>query len=71
MEVQQLLLVVTHAINAKDIDELFDEAEFAPLAYEAQWRQYRLRIASTVSERQRATLFALMHRARERFGKPA
>jgi hypothetical protein len=44
---------VTLATNAKNIDELFDEAEIATLADEAQWRQYRLRIDSTVSEKQR------------------
>lgn len=57
--------------QSKEIDEKLDEAGFDRLAYEAQWRQYRVRITTELDDKQRTVLLSLMKQAREGFGKPA
>lgn len=57
--------------QSKEIDEKLDEAGFDRLAYEAQWRQYRVRITTDLDDKQRTVLLSLMKQAREGFGKPA
>jgi hypothetical protein len=52
-----------------EIDELLDEAGFETMAYEAQWRQYRLRLESILDNKQKETLISLISLAREGFGK--
>ncbi len=57
--------------QAKDVDEQLEEAGLDTLAYDKQWRQYRLRIDSELEEEQRSSLIRLIRQAREGFGKPA
>ena len=57
--------------KTKEIDEQFEEAGIETLAYDAQWRQYRVRIDSTVEGKQREVLLALAKLSRENFGKTA
>jgi hypothetical protein len=57
--------------RTKEIDEQFEEAGIETLAYDSQWRQYRVRIDSGVESRQREVLLALARQSRESFGKPA
>lgn len=54
-----------------EVDEQLDEVGLETLTYESQWRQYRLRLESSVDEKQRDTLLKLIRRARESFGKAA
>lgn len=63
------VIVTIKLPQSKEIDGLLDEAGFETLAYESQWRQYRLRIDGSVDDKQRVTLVALMRQAREGFGK--
>jgi hypothetical protein len=57
--------------QTKDFDDQFAEAGIETLAYETQWRQYRLRIESSLDEKQCELLLQLLAQAREGFGKPA
>lgn len=57
--------------KTKEIDEQLDEVGFETMAYEAQWRQYRLRLESNIEGKQRETLIKLIGQAREGFGKAA
>jgi hypothetical protein len=57
--------------QSKEVDEQLKEVGFDTLTYESQWRQYRLRIDSSVDEKQRVTLLNLIRQAREGFGKAA
>jgi hypothetical protein len=63
------LILTIKLPQSKETDQLIDEAGFETLAYDAQWRQYRLRIDSAVTDKQRETLIGLMRRSREGFGK--
>ena len=60
--------------KTKETDDRLDEAGLDTLAYESRWRQYRLRLQSSVAtvpldDEQRELLLKLMHQARESFGK--
>jgi hypothetical protein len=57
--------------KTKEFDEQFAEAGIEMLSYDAQWRQYRMRIDSDLDVRQRELLFGLIRQSRETFGKPA
>lgn len=57
--------------QSTDVDTQLEEAGIETLTYEAQWRQYRLRLDSTVDEKQREVLLNLVRQAREGFGKQA
>jgi hypothetical protein len=57
--------------QSKHVDESLDDAGFEKLAYEVQFRQYRLRLSDDVVDKQRETLTNLVRQAREGFGKPA
>jgi hypothetical protein len=57
--------------KSKEFDEQLEEAGIETLAYDSQWRQYRVRIESNLESKQREVLLALARRSREGFGKPA
>lgn len=57
--------------KTKETDELLNEAGLETLAYEAQYRQYRVRIEDSVDPSQEATLLQLIEQAREGFGRGA
>jgi hypothetical protein len=57
--------------KTKEVDEQLEEAGIETLAYDSQWRQYRVRIDSAVEGKQREVLLALAHQSRESFGKAA
>jgi hypothetical protein len=57
--------------QSSEVDAQLKEAGLDTLTYESQWRQYRLRIESSVDDKQRVTLKNLIRQAREGFGKPA
>jgi hypothetical protein len=57
--------------KTQEIDDQLSEVGFETLTYEAQWRQYRLRIEGTLDETQKGVLVKLMGQAREGFGKTA
>jgi len=57
--------------QTKEVDDQLDEAGLDTLTYESQWRQYRLRLESSVDDKQRETLLKLIRQARESFGKAA
>ena len=57
--------------QSTDVDTQLEEAGIEALTYEAQWRQYRLRLDSTVDDKQREVLLNLVRQAREGFGKQA
>ncbi len=57
--------------KTQEIDTLLEEAGVETLAYDAQFRQYRVRISPSVDDAQRQTLLVLAKQAREGFGKTA
>lgn len=52
-----------------EIDEQLTEGVFETLAYDSQWRQYRLRMEAVPEGRQREILTALVKQSREGFGR--
>jgi len=57
--------------KTKEIDEQLEEAGIETLAYDSQWRQYRVRIDSSIEGKQREVLLTLARQSRENFGKAA
>ena len=57
--------------KTQEIDEQLEEAGIETLAYDSQWRQYRVRIDSDLEGKQREILLILAHQSRDNFGKPA
>ena len=60
--------------KTQETDDQLDEAGLDTLAYESRWRQYRLRLQSSVAtlpleDTQRSLLLKLMRHARGSFGK--
>ncbi len=55
----------------KEIDEMLEESGIETLPYDAQWREYRLRIEAEPEEKQKEVLIGLFKRAREKYGKGA
>ena len=67
---EQKVIKTGHRVPAEFVmDPPLEEAGFETLTYETQWRQYRLRIDSSVADKQRDTLLKLIRQAREGFGK--
>ena len=63
-------VIVTIRLAKSDvIDQQLDDAEFDKMAYDAQWRQYRLRITDPIEGHQREVFLELAKKARESFGK--
>ena len=54
-----------------EVDESLEEAGIETLAYDSQWRQYRLRFDSVPEGKQRDAIVALAKDAREGYGKTA
>jgi hypothetical protein len=54
-----------------EFDEQLEEANIATLAYDAQWRQYRVRFDADIEGKQKDVILALLRQSREGFGKPA
>jgi DNA-binding transcriptional ArsR family regulator len=52
-----------------ETDEILEEAGLGTLTYETQWRQYRLRLDSTLDDKQREVILGLVKQASESFGK--
>lgn len=57
--------------QSNEVDEQLEEAAIETLTYESQWKQYRLRLDSTVDDKQRDVLLRLVRQARDGFGKQA
>ncbi len=57
--------------RSQEIDDQLEEAGFVTLAYETQWRQYRLRVESKLDDKQRVLLTNLIRDSQQGFGKPA
>lgn len=55
----------------EETDNILEEAGLVTLAYETQWRQYRLRIDTDINEKKREVLIRLIRQARESFGRSA
>ncbi len=54
-----------------ETDEILEESGLETLTYETQWRQYRLRLDSTLDDKQREVILGLVKQATESFGKSA
>ncbi len=52
-----------------ETDELINEAGLETLAYENQWKEYRLKIDDDLDEKQRKAILAMVKQARDNFGK--
>jgi hypothetical protein len=63
------VIMTTRLPQTKEVDEQLEEVGLETLTYESQWRQYRLRLASNVDDKQRETLLKLIRQAREALGK--
>jgi len=55
--------------KSQEMDEQLEEAGIETLAYDSQWRQYRVRIDAAVQDKQREVLLSLARLSRESFGK--
>lgn len=55
--------------KTSDLDEQLKESGYETLAYDAQWRQYRLRLETPPEGKQREILAGLVKLSRESFGK--
>ena len=55
--------------KAKEYDEQFEEAGMKMVAYDTQYRQYRIHIDSDLEGLQRALMLELIRKSRESFGK--
>lgn len=53
--------------QTKEIDDQLEQVGLETLTYEAQWRQYRLRLGSEVDDHQRDTLLKLIRQAKDGF----
>lgn len=56
--------------QSKETDALIEDVGLETLAYDSQWRQYRLRIDSDIDDNQKEQLIQIIRDAREGFGKP-
>jgi hypothetical protein len=65
------VLVTIKLPKSNEVDEQLEEVGLETLAYDSQWRQYRLRIDSPIEDKQRDVLLALAKHSRESFGKAA
>lgn len=65
------LIMAIKLTKTTEIDELIAEAGLDPLRYDAQPRQYRLRLDATLDENQKQALLTLIQQARESFGRSA
>lgn len=63
------VVVTVRLPKSEEIDERLDEAEIETMAYEVQWRQYRLRLTSSVEGIQRDVIKSLVSNARDLFAK--
>lgn len=55
--------------KSQETDDRLAEAGIETMAYEAQWRQYRVRISGPVDDLQRNTLREIVRQSREQFGR--
>lgn len=55
--------------KTEEYDQLIEDSGLDTLEYVTRWRQYRIRIESTITEEQKSTLVELVQRSRESFGK--
>jgi hypothetical protein len=55
--------------RSDEVDQQLEDAELDTLAYDSQWRQYRLRLSEMVTGPQRDVLLALVRESRESFGR--
>jgi len=55
--------------RSDEVDQQLEDAELDTLAYDSQWRQYRLRLSEMVTGSQRDVLLALVRESRESFGR--
>jgi hypothetical protein len=63
------LIMAIKLPKTKETDDLLDEAGLETLAYEAQYRQYRVRIEDAVDPAQQAALSQLIEQAKDGFGR--
>jgi hypothetical protein len=63
------LIMAIKLPKTQETDNLLEAAGLVTLAYDVQWRNYRLRIDSGVDSKKRETLIQLIHQARESFGR--
>ena len=57
--------------KTQETDDILEEAGLETLSYDAQFRQYRLRIDGALSDKQRSALLDVAKTARDQFGKAA
>ncbi len=56
--------------QSKEVDDQLEEAGIDPLSYDRQFKQYRVRIDSSIDDKQRDALLRLIRQAWEGYGKP-
>ena len=65
------VLVSVKAPRTEETDQQLEDAGIETMAYEAHWRQYRLRIPKPLDEAQRDAFQSIARQAREGFGRPS
>jgi len=55
--------------HSEEVDDQLEEAGINALNYDAQFRQYRVRIGSSLDDKQRDVLLGLIRQAWEGYGK--
>ena len=57
--------------QSQEVDDLVDESGFDKLAYDSQFRQYRIRLDTQIDEMQKDAIRHLVKMAYEAYGRPA
>ncbi len=63
------VIMIIKLPKVQETDDVFEEAGLEMLSYDAQFRQYRVRVDGSLSAKQRATLLEVARSARDQFGK--
>ena len=56
-------------LKSQEVDDIVEENGFDKLTYDAQFRQYRIRLDSTMDEKQRGAILQLVKMAYDAYGK--
>jgi len=63
------VIMIIKLTKTEETDKILEESGLVMLSYDTQWRQYRLRIDSTLKEKQRVIMLDLVRQANDSFGR--
>jgi hypothetical protein len=66
---KSIIIMSFKILKSQDIDDIVEEYGFDNLAYDTQFRQYRIRLNSTIDEKQKGAIYQLVKIAYDAYGK--